>query len=60
MTDCRTCIHRRIPIVFNVEHPCLGCHGERVVIGGSNYEAEPDSADPLLIRAICSVFEDGK
>jgi hypothetical protein len=43
MTDCRTCIHRHIPIAFDREHPCLGCHGERVTIGGSNYEADNET-----------------
>lgn len=38
MNDCRTCIHRPIPIEFTKSHPCVDCDGERVVINGSNYE----------------------
>jgi hypothetical protein len=39
MTTCNECVNRDIPKRFNEKHPCLDCHGERLVLNGSKFKA---------------------
>ena len=47
MKTCLNCAERPNPIMFDTEHPCLACHGERVVLNGTRWRPGPEGDDAL-------------
>jgi hypothetical protein len=39
MNTCNECEHHTPPAVLDAGHPCMHCHGDRVVFNGSNFKA---------------------